>query len=118
MNSNIAAYFIYLTATVYIILWVGRMFHRKGRIFILLLLRGDHKHTDTINNILLLAYCLFNTGYALLKLRNWEDIDTTAGLIASLGHYLGVLVLILAVTHYFNMLLIYLLSRRLTDHIA
>jgi len=115
MNHNIVAYIIYISLTVYIIAWVGRLFHRNGRTFILQLYKGDAPATDTINNLLLVAYYLFNTGYAFLKLRNWEKVWSPAQLITSLSHHIGVLVLILAVTHYFNMLLIYLLSKK---HIA
>lgn len=112
MNSNIIAYIIYISATVYIIYWLGRLFHRNGRVFILQLYEGDAEATDTINNILLLAYYLFNIGYAFLKLRTWEQVRSPALLISSVGYNLGLLILILAVTHYFNMLLIYFLSKK------
>lgn len=112
MNSNIIAYIIYIILTVFIIYHVGRMFHRNGRIFILQLHRGDTGTTDTINNILLVAYYLFNMGYAFLRLRLWERVSSPAQLIASVSNHIGVLILILAVTHYFNMLLIYWLSQK------
>lgn len=112
MNSNILAYAIYLSATLYIIYWLGRLFHRNGRIFILQLYEGNAEATDTINNILLVAYYLFNIGYAFLMLRYWEKVTTTAALIASLSSNLGRLILILALTHYSNLFLIYRLSRK------
>ena len=112
MNQNILAYIIYISITIYIIVWVGRLFHRNGRLFILQLYKGDADGTDTVNNILLLAYYLFNIGYAFLKLKTWEVVADAAGLIASLAYYLGTLILILAVTHYFNMLIIYFLSKK------
>ncbi|WP_118973091.1 hypothetical protein [Taibaiella koreensis] len=112
MDNNVLAYTIYIASTLYLIYWVGRMCHRNGRIFILKLYHGDTEATDTINNILLLAYYLFNTGYALLRLKNWEKVLSTAQLVASLGHHLGLLTLILALTHYFNIALIYFLSKR------
>ncbi|WP_118951740.1 hypothetical protein [Taibaiella helva] len=110
--NNVLAYTIYIAITLYLIYWIGRMCHRNGRIFILKLYRGDAESTDTINNILLLAYYLFNTGYALLRLKNWEHVLSVAQLVASLSHHLGLLILILAVTHYFNIGLIYFLSKR------
>lgn len=112
MNSNIIAYLIYIIVTLYIIYWLGRMFHRNGRVFILQLYEGDTEATDTINNILLIAYYLFNIGYAFLKLRTWEKVWSAAQLVSSLSHHLGLLILILAVTHYFNMLLLYFLSKK------
>jgi len=112
MNHNIIAYIIYIAVTIYIIVWVGKMFHSNGRVFILQLYKGDVESTDTINNLLLIAYYLFNIGYAFLKLKRWKMIANAAELIASLGYYLGTLILILAVTHYFNMLTIYFLSKK------
>jgi hypothetical protein len=112
MNSNITAYIIYLIITIYIIIWVGKMFHTNGRVFILQLYKGDTASADTTNNILLVAYYLFNTGYAFLKLKTWEYVRSVPQLITSLSHHLGVLILILALTHYFNMLLIHFLSKK------
>ena len=112
MNYNIAAYIIYICITIYIIVWVGRMFHGNGRVFILQLYKGDEEGTDTVNNILLIAYYLFNIGYAFLKLKAWEVVNNASELISSLAYYLGTLILILAVTHYFNMLIIYFLSKK------
>jgi hypothetical protein len=88
------------------------MFHSNGRVFILQLYKGDEEGTDTVNNILLIAYYLFNIGYAFLKLKTWEVVNNASELISSLAYYLGTLILILAVTHYFNMLIIYFLSKK------
>ena len=112
MNNNIIAYILYLSATVYIIYWLGRMFHRNGRVFILRLFHDDDAAADNMNNILLIAYYLFNIGYAFLKLRSWETVNSTAILISSLSDQLSILILILGFTHYFNILLIYLLSKK------
>ncbi|RYF86485.1 MAG: hypothetical protein EOO00_13185 [Chitinophagaceae bacterium] len=112
MNSNITAYIIYISLTIYIIFWIGRMFHRNGRVFILQLYKGDEQGTDTINNILLLAYYLFNIGYAFLQIKTWETVRSAASLISSISYQLGLLILILAVTHYFNMLVIYFLAKK------
>jgi len=88
------------------------MFHSNGRVFILKLFKGETEATDTMNNILLIAYYLFNIGYAFLQLKMWEQIVSLPQLIASLSEQIGILILILAVTHYFNMLLIYMLSKK------
>lgn len=112
MNSNIIAYIVYLALMVYIIYWLGRMFHSNGRVFILQMYKGDDSFTDTTNNILLIAYYLFNMGYAFLKLRSWEQIRSPAQMIDSIAGNIGILILILAVTHYFNMLLIYFLAKK------
>ncbi|WP_276132814.1 hypothetical protein [Polluticoccus soli] len=112
MNYNILAYTIYLTIMVYIIVYVGRLFYNNGRVFILGLFKGNVEQTDYVNTILLVAYYLFNIGYAFLKLRFWTNVTDVEVLVSSLGTNIGVLILILAVTHYFNMWLIYYLSKR------
>ncbi|MCF3109528.1 hypothetical protein LL912_12165 [Niabella sp. CC-SYL272] len=113
MNYNILAYIIYTSITIYIIYWVGRLFHRNGRVFILRLFHYHAAQADATNNIILVAYYLFNTGYAIVQFSNWQPVLSIPVLIASIAVKTGVLVSILAVTHYFNMALIYILSRRI-----
>ena len=111
MNYNIAAYLIYLILTIFIIVYVGKLFYKNGRIFILALFKGDASRTDIVNNMLLIAYYLFNIGYALMTLRHWDKILSIESLIAAISVNMGVLIFILASTHYVNMMLIYYLSR-------
>ncbi len=113
MNYNILSYIIYCVVTIYIIYWVGKMFHSNGRVFILQLFRHNEAMTDTTNNILLVAYYLFNIGYAVLQLSLWIKVDSIGSMIVSISEKTGILIFILAVTHYFNMLLIYILSKKL-----
>ena len=105
MPYNIVAYCIYLLVTVFIILYVGRLLHRNGRLFILALLKDD-RSTDRLNGLLLIAYYLFNIGYAFVRVRYWQQVINVELLVSSLSRNVGVLVLILACTHYLNMLLI------------
>lgn len=111
MNYNVAAYMIYAAMTVFIIVYVGRYFYRNGGVFIIVLLNGNVLLADYTNKLLLLAYCLFNVGYAFLKLKQWQKVDSIEVLFSSLAVNLGILILILACTHYFNMMAIYLLSK-------
>lgn len=112
MNANASAYIIYLLITLYIIYWVGKLFHRNGRVFILSLYLGNEARTDATNNLLLVAYYLFNIGYAFLSIQNWDYIRSYTEATASLSYRVGLLILILAITHYCNMLLIYILSQK------
>lgn len=112
MNYNIISYLVYGCITIYIIYFVGKLFHRNGRVFILRLFRDNAAMTDTTNNLLLMAYYLFNIGYAVLQFSFWEEVTSAATMISSISRKTGMLVLILAVTHYFNIALIYFLSKR------
>ncbi len=112
MNFNITAYIIYTLAMFFIIYRLGKMFHINGRVFILRLYRGNEAATDSINNLLLIAYYLFNMGYVFLKLKTWEKVQSLEQLTTSLSSNIGLLVLMLALLHYMNMLAIYLLSKK------
>jgi hypothetical protein len=111
MTYNVSAYIIYLALMVFIIVYVGRHFYNNGRIFILSLLQGNIALTDYINKLLLVAYYLFNIGYTFIKLKHWQKIGSIESLFSSLSVNIGALILILAFTHYLNMVTIYFLSK-------
>lgn len=68
--------------------------------------------TDTTNNILLMAYYLFNIGYAIMQFSVWKKVTGIDDMIAFIATKTGILITILAVTHYFNICLIYFLSKK------
>lgn len=111
MNYNVGAYIIFLALMTFIIVYVGRYFYTNGRVFIISLFRGNVSLADYINRLLLIAYYLFNIGYSFIKVKQWRKIINLEVLFSSLASNVGVLIFILAVTHYFNMLVIYQLSK-------
>jgi hypothetical protein len=111
MNYNVTAYIIYLIMTIFVIVFVGKLFYKNGRVFILALMKDDAAATDQLNNILLVAYYLFNIGYAFVKLHFWQKIENLEMLVASIANNMSVLIFILASTHYMNMMLIWYLPR-------
>lgn len=111
MSYNILAYIIYALITIYIIIWVGRQFHRNGRVFILSLFEQRENITDTTNNLLLMGYYLFNIGYAVLQFSFWVEVPNVETMLSSIAGKTGMLILILAGLHYNNMIIIYILSK-------
>ena len=111
-GMNTLAYIIYLFITYLITVHVGLRFYRNGRVYILLLLHGDEKLTDSINNILLIGYYLLNLGYASLMISTWKTITTWAELVGSISTMTGKITLALAIMHFWNMTVIYYISRR------
>lgn len=109
---NTLAYIIYLFITYLITVRVGFIFYRNGRLFILGLLKNDVSLTDAINRILLVGYYLVNLGYAALMISTWNTIVSWTELLSSVTIMTGKIVLTLAVMHYCNMLVIYLISKR------
>ena len=108
---NTFAYLIYLLITYIIVVHVGFTFYRNGRVYILLLLQ-DEKMTDFINRVLLTGYYLLNLGYAAVMIHWWKTIRTWTELVTTVGNRIGVILLTLALIHYCNMAVIFLISRR------
>jgi hypothetical protein len=111
MNYNVGAYIVFLALMVFVIVYVGRYFYTNGRVFIIALFNGNVSLADQVNKLLLLAYYLFNIGYSFIKLKQWQKVSNFEMLLSSLASNMGVLIFILAITHYFNMLVIYLFSK-------
>jgi uncharacterized membrane protein YphA (DoxX/SURF4 family) len=111
---NTLAYIIYLAITYLITVHVGLSFYRNGRTYILNLFQGDQSLTDFVNKLLLVGYYLLNLGYAAVMIRFWETIATWTELLASICTMTGKIMLTLAVIHFANMAVIYLISQRNT----
>lgn len=109
---NTLAYIIYLLVTYLITVQIGLVFYRNGRLYLLGMLQNDEKLTDFVNKILLTGYYLFNLGYAALMLRFWATIITWTQLLVSICAMTGKIMLGLALMHFFNMGVIFLLSKR------
>ena len=111
MNYNIIAYCAFIVLMILIIVYAGNYFYRNGRVFILELYNGNEIITNAINKILLITYYLFNIGYAFIKLRSWEKLINMEYVISTVSFKMGLLIFILAMTHYFNLYIIYSMSK-------
>lgn len=109
---NIAAYIIYLLLTFLITVKVGNVFYKNGRNYILSILKGDETITDAINKILLIGYYLLNLGYATVMLSFWKTITNFSMLVASVATMTGRIVLSLAIIHFVNMYVIFLIGKK------
>lgn len=112
---NALAYIFYIIITYIITVHVGLIFYRNGEIFILRLLHNDKKLTKFINRILLTGYYLLNLGYAALMIRFWKTITTWEEMLTSIGTMTGMIMLTLAVIHFFNMAAILFFSQKKTS---
>ncbi|MDR6568884.1 hypothetical protein [Chitinophaga ginsengisegetis] len=109
---NTIAYAIYLAITYLITVKVGWRFYRNGRVFILGLLEQNHTLADAINNILLVGYYLVNLGYATVMISTWDTIHSWTEMLVSITAMTGQIFLSLGILHCFNMLVIYIISKR------
>ena len=109
---NTLAYIIYLFITCLITIRAGLLFYRNGNIYLLNLLQGDEPLTQFINKMLLTGYYLLNLGYTVVMIRFWKTIHNPEEMIISIAAITGRIMLLLAMMHFFNMAVIYLMSKR------
>jgi hypothetical protein len=106
MNLNIIGYSIYLGFTAVIILKVGKICYTNGNIFIAQLIPNHEDLCLKINQILLLAYFLFNLGYCFITLVQWHQILSFSHLIETIALKIAIILFLIAILHYFNILII------------
>ena len=104
MNNTIA-YLFYLSASLFVVIWVGKILHRNGKLF-LESNCPDKELADNTNNILYICYCLVNGGFAFYSLNACETLKSIDQIIAFVGEELGTLLLTLSIMHYLNMLIV------------
>lgn len=118
MNYNILSYSIYLPVTFYITFAVGRICFENGDVY---LHRLMDEHPDTVkalNRLLLIGYYLLNLGYAAIILSDWPAIaNLSKSLLVSFTR-IGSILCILGIMHYNNMLMTYLISKRINKNIT
>lgn len=110
---NILSYIIFLTASSYITVDVGRRCYHAGKSYLEYLIY-DQNLCLTINRILLGCYYLINLGYLAISLTSWERILSFEQLLAVTANRIGNIMLILCVLHYMNIFTLYLLRKNLT----
>lgn len=106
MNYNILGYGIYFLIILFVILYVGHILFKNGRIFCINSLNGNTQLADAINRILLSGYYLINIGYSVYILIIREEIFNSKRLIEILGFKLGAIILALGIMHFMNVIVL------------
>ena len=106
MNFNILAYAVYLMATLFIIVRVGKICYDNGNIFVSQLIPDHEDLCHKINQVLLIAYYLLNMGYCAITIIGWQKISGPGQLVEIIAFRTGIIVLLLAMVHYFNIYMI------------
>lgn len=112
MNYNVVTYSLYLSITLMVIILLGNVFYKNGRIFILSIYNHQEQLTDSINRLLLAGYYLVNIGYAFLTIKGWEKVESTQQMMESLSTQIGGILLILAILHFLNVFALLYLSKK------
>lgn len=108
---NLISYSIYAMIVLTLILRVGHICHKNGKIYVSRLIPNDITLSDRINDILLAGYYLLNVGYGIYGISSWEKVFTPAQIAGTVTAHLATITLILAVIHYVNMITIHLIYK-------
>ena len=115
MTFNIIGYLIYLPITAFIIIIVGKSFHKHGILYIKSII-PDIKLATSLNNLLLFGYFLINIGYALTSIIKWKHISSLHQLIEEVSLRTAYIILLLTLMHYINIASIALWSYYKNNH--
>jgi NO-binding membrane sensor protein with MHYT domain len=102
-NYNLISYIIYLPITFYITVVVGWILYKKGIVFLNDTFNSNLELASILNRFLLLGYYLLNLGYAAVSIHIFSEINSIPQLIEELSKRIGMLIIGLAIMHYFNM---------------
>jgi hypothetical protein len=107
---NLIAYAIYAALTYFITVRVGWLCYKNGLHFVALAIEEEHL-AISVNKLLLAGYYLINLGYITIMIYLWETINTWQELVESLSQKMAFIVLILGLMHFFNLTVLYFLSK-------
>ncbi len=98
---------IYLATSVAVALWVGWTLHRNGRVFLLEVFHGKEDMADSVNHLILVGFYLLSIGFVAVAIRinigaGLQDMD---GAIQVVSTKVGLVLLVLGVTHFLNLLI-------------
>ncbi|WP_339889313.1 hypothetical protein [uncultured Flavobacterium sp.] len=106
MNLNILGYIIYLIITAIIIVKVGKVCYTNGNVFVAQLIPNHEDLCLKINQVLLIAYYLFNLGYCAITLIQWNTISSHTQLFETIAIKTSIILFLIGIMHYFNILVI------------
>ncbi|MDP2386279.1 MAG: hypothetical protein Q8M29_07900 [Bacteroidota bacterium] len=102
---NSIAYIIYLLCSLFVVIWIGRILHRNGKLF-LEETCPDKQLADSTNNILYVCYCLMNSGFAFYHLNSFATLKDLNDVIEFIATSEGFILITLGVMHFLNMLIV------------
>ncbi|MFC3695081.1 hypothetical protein [Chenggangzhangella methanolivorans] len=106
-------YLAYIAISAALTIWVAHTLSTRGRVFLVEFLRGNETLADSINHLLVVGFYLVNLGYAMLAMSYGEKPETVDGVLEALSFKVGLVMLVLGATHFFNMSMIAQLGKKL-----
>ncbi len=95
-------YFIYLTISIVLSVWVAKTLFRNGRVFLLETFNENAEMADSVNRLLVVGFCLLNFGFVALFLSFGEEPATVIEMIQYISTKIGVVLMVLGMAHFIN----------------
>ena len=112
MDYTLATYTIYLLLATAITLLSGHLLYKNGRPLLHDTFQGDTRIADSVNRLLLAGFFMLTGGYISLNLGSEIAVLNATHMVEKLSDKIGTLLLILAATHFANLLVLWRLRRR------
>ena len=109
---KVIAYFVYLTISIGLTVWVARTLSKNGRIFLVDSFGGNSVLAESGNHRLVVGFYLINIGYVGLALKSEAMLETTSQAMEFLSGKVGLVLIILGGMHFFNFFVFSRIRRR------
>ena len=105
---------MYATVVSTLILRVGHVCHKNGKIYVSRLIPDNGALSTKINDILLAGYYLLNLGYGIYNISSWQIVESPTQIAGTVAMHLSTIILMLAAIHYVNMIAIQLIYKSIS----
>ena len=117
-NATVFTYLVYLAVSVALTVWVAKTLHKNGRIFLVDSFLGNEALADSVNHLLVVGFYLMNIGFVTLALKYGDKASNAQTALEILSSKVGLVLVVLALMHFFNLYVFSRLRRRATQHRA
>lgn len=108
---NQLTYILYILISSAIVLIVGELCYRNGKIYILNYFPTAVNFGNNINKLLKIAYYLLNIGLAIWSLQSITEILSFVAMILEISKRLSTILLIIGILHFINIYTLYLIHK-------
>lgn len=113
LSYHMVVYYIsYLAAGTSLIVWLARIFHRAGTVFLGDIFGANTTLIRAVSQLLDVGFYLMSVGYLAASFRTYERMYYWSDLAQVVLQKMGWFLLLLGFTHLFNLLLLALFRRR------
>ena len=115
-TATVWTYLVYLGISVALTVWVARTLHKNGRIFLVDSFLGNEPLADSVNHLLVVGFYLMNIGFVTLALKYGDKATDAQTALEILSSKVGLVLVVLALMHFFNLYVFSKLRRRANQH--